>query len=120
MLPSIMRTSAATAVRSISASTCFEKGKNQNVLRVADIDSIVNAFRTRAETERFSHRATLAEITENDFNLNIPRYVDTFEAEAEIDLTAVAAEVRMIDGNMAALDTSIREFCVELGLEAPV
>lgn len=104
----------------VDASTCFEKGKNQNVLRSADIDSIVNAFRTRAEVERFSHRATLAEITENGFNLNIPRYVDTFEAEAEIDLAAAAAEVRAIDGNMAALDKSIRDFCAELGLEAPV
>ena len=70
--------------------------------------------------ERFSHRATLGEISENDFNLNIPRYVDTFEADAEIDLAAVAAEVRAIEGNMAALDKSIRDFCAELGLEAPV
>jgi len=46
--------------------------------------------------------------------------VDTFEAEAEIDLAAVAAEVRAIDGNMAAVDKSIRDFCAELGLEAPV
>ena len=104
----------------VDASTCFEKGKNQNVLRVADIDSIVNAFRSRAEVERFSYRATLAQITENGFNLNIPRYVDTFEAEAEIVLAVVAAEVRAIDGNMAALDKSIRDFCAELGLEAPV
>lgn len=104
----------------VDASTCFEKGKNQNVLRATDIDSIVNAFRGRAETERFSHRATLAEITENDFNLNIPRYVDTFEAEPEIDLAVVAVEVHTIEGNMAALDETIRGFCTELGLEAPV
>ena len=104
----------------VNASNCFDKGKNQNVLRVADIDSIVNAFRTRAETERFSHRATLAEITENDFNLNIPRYVDTFVAEPEIDLVAVTADLRAIEGNMAALDETIRGFCAELGLEAPV
>ena len=104
----------------VDASTRFEKGKNQNVLRAADIDSIVSAFRTRDEVERFSHRATLAEISENGFNLNIPRYVDTFEAEPEIDLAAVAAEVRTIEGNMAALDKSIRDFCAELGLEAPV
>ena len=70
--------------------------------------------------ERFSHRATLAEITENDFNLNIPRYVDTFEAEPEIDLTAVSAEVRAIEESMAGLDDAIRDFCAELGLEAPV
>lgn len=104
----------------VDASTFFEKGKNQNVLRATDIDSIVTAFRTRAETERFSHRATLAEITENDFNLNIPRYVDTFVAEPDIDLVAVSAQVRAIEGNMAALDETIRGFCAELGLGAPV
>jgi len=104
----------------VDASRCFEKGKNQNVLRSADVDSIVDAFRTRAKVERFSHRATLAEITENDFNLNIPRYVDTFEAEPEIDLTAVSAEVRAIEESMAGLDDAIRDFCAELGLEAPV
>jgi type I restriction enzyme M protein len=104
----------------VDASTCFEKATNQNFLRAADVDRIVGTFRSRAEVERFSHRATLAEITENDFNLNIPRYVDTFEAEAEIDLATVAAEVRAIEGNMAALDKSIRDFCAELGLEAPV
>jgi type I restriction enzyme M protein len=104
----------------VDASTCSEKGKNQNVLRPTDIDSIVSAFRNRSEIERFSHRATLAEITENDFNLNIPRYVDTFVAEPEIDLAAVSAEVRAIEGTMSALDKTIRDFCAELGLESPV
>jgi type I restriction enzyme M protein len=104
----------------VDASTCFEKATNQNVLRAADVDRIVDTFRGRTEVDRFSHRATVAEIAENDFNLNIPRYVDTFEAEAEIDLTAVAAEVRKIESNMADLDTSIRDFCTDLGLESPV
>ncbi len=104
----------------VDASTCFEKATNQNFLRSADVDRIVETFRNRVEVERFSHRATLGEIAENDFNLNIPRYVDTFEADAEIDLAAVAAEIRAIEGNMAALDKSIRDFCAELGLEAPV
>ncbi|KQW26403.1 restriction endonuclease subunit M [Rhizobium sp. Root274] len=104
----------------VDASTCFEKATNQNVLRAADVDRIVDTFRGRTEVDRFSYRATVAEIAENDFNLNIPRYVDTFEAEAEIDLTAVAAEVRKIENNMADLDTSIRDFCTELGLESPV
>lgn len=104
----------------VDASTCFEKATNQNILRPTDVDSIVNTFRSREELARFSHRATFAEIAENEFNLNIPRYVDTFEAEAEIDLTAIAAEVRLIDSSMADLDASIRDFCVELGLESPV
>ncbi|OZA19874.1 MAG: type I restriction-modification system subunit M [Rhodobacterales bacterium 17-64-5] len=104
----------------VDASTCFEKATNQNILRPTDVDSIVNTFRSREELARFSHRATFAEIAENEFNLNIPRYVDTFEAEAEIYLTAIAAEVRLIDSSMADLDASIRDFCVELGLESPV
>ena len=104
----------------VDASTCFEKATNQNVLRGADIDTIVNTFRARTEIERFSHRATLAEIAENDFNLNIIRYVDTFEATAEIDLAAVSTEVRAIEAEMAGLDETIRYFCAELGLEAPV
>ena len=104
----------------VDASTCFEKAKNQNVLRDSDVDRIVAAYRGRSAENRFSHRAARAEIEENDYNLNIPRYVDTFEAEAEIDLAAVSAELRSIDEGMAALDEAIRGFCAELGLEAPV
>jgi len=104
----------------VDASTCFEKAKNQNFLRNSDVDRIVAAFRARTTEDRFSHRATRAEIEENDFNLNIPRYVDSFEAEVEIDLAAAATELRTIDGNMAALDETIRDFCAELGLKAPV
>ena len=84
------------------------------------MDRIVAAFRGRTTEERFSHRAARAEIEENDYNLNIPRYVDSFEADAEVDLAAVAADLRSIGGTMTALDTSIRGFCAELGLEAPV
>jgi len=104
----------------VDASTCFEKAKNQNYLRDSDVDRIVAAFRARTTEDRFSHRATRAAIEANDFNLNIPRYVDTFEADAEVDLAAVAADLRAIDGTMAELDETIRGFCAELGLEAPV
>jgi type I restriction enzyme M protein len=104
----------------IDGSSCFERATNQNVLRATDVDRIVDTFRGRVEVDRFSHRATLAEIAENDFNLNIPRYVDTFVAEAEIDLAAVASQVRGVDRNMAALDKAIADFCAELGLESPV
>ena len=77
-------------VLSIDASTCFEKGKNENRLRDEDVDRIIAAYRDRTEEARFSHRATLAEIAGNDYNLNILRYVDTFEAGARIDLTEVS------------------------------
>lgn len=104
----------------IDASAHFEKVKNQNVLRGEDIDRIVSAYRERTETEKFSHRATMSEIAENDYNLNIPRYVDTFEEEEQVDLDAVLAELKAIDSEMAEIDASIAGFCKELGLEAPL
>ncbi|MBC2835154.1 type I restriction-modification system subunit M [Paragemmobacter straminiformis] len=104
----------------IDASSCFEKGKNENRLRDEDVDRIVTAYRTRNEEAKFSHRASVAEIAGNDYNLNIPRYVDTFEAEAEIDLAAVAQELDQVEKDMAPIDAQIRAFCAELGLESPV
>ena len=101
----------------VDASTCFEKATNQNILRAADIDRIVGTFRSRAEVERFSHRATLAEITENDFNLNIPRYVDTFEEEAEIDLMAVRREREQLKAELARLEAQMDAYLKELGYE---
>jgi len=104
----------------IDASAHFDKVKTQNMLRGEDIERIVTAYRERSETDKFSHRASLSEIAENDFNLNIPRYVDTFEEEEPIDLAEVTAEIRAIDAKMGDLDTAIAGFCVELGIEAPV
>lgn len=104
----------------VDASTCFEKSKNQNRLRRDDIDRIISAYRDRREEDRFSHLASLDEIRSNTFNLNIPRYVDNFEAAAEIDLGEVTAELRRINEDMGAIDARIREFCAELGLETPV
>ena len=59
-------------------------------------------------------------ITNNYFNLNIPRYVDTFEEEEEIDLAAVAAKLRQCDYDMVAIDEAIKGFCDELGIDAPL
>lgn len=109
----------AEGVLFIDASSCFQKGKNQNFLSEDDVDRIVTAYQSRVEEERFSHNASLAEIDENGFNLNIPRYVDTFEPELEVDLAAVTANIRRIDADMAEIDAQIRAFCSELGLEAP-
>jgi type I restriction enzyme M protein len=102
----------------MDASTCFEKAKNQNYLRPADIEKIVGMYQRRGIEDKFSHRAPMAEVAENDYNLNIPRYVDTFEEEAAIDLGAVAAELRAIDANMGDLDAQILAFCDQLGIEA--
>ncbi|RCJ38143.1 type I restriction-modification system subunit M [Nostoc punctiforme NIES-2108] len=104
----------------IDASAYFEKAKNQNYLRDEDVEKIISTYRQRIEEEKYSYRAPLAEIAENDFNLNIPRYVDTFEEEEEIDLAAVAVKLRQCDQDMVAIDEAIKGFCDELGIEAPL
>ncbi|MFV4927310.1 type I restriction-modification system subunit M [Lactobacillus delbrueckii subsp. allosunkii] len=82
----------------IDASKEFEKVKTQNKLRQEDIDKILKTYEERpADVEKYAHLASFDEIKENDFNLNIPRYVDTFEPEPEIDLQDVAKELRDID-----------------------
>lgn len=104
----------------VDASAHFEKAKNQNFLREQDIEKIVDTFRERKAENKYSHLAPLSEIAENDYNLNIPRYVDTFEEEEPVDLVAVIEELKQIDKDMVAIDETIRGFCDELGIEAPV
>ena len=104
----------------IDASAHFEKAKNQNFLRDQDVEKIISTYRERLEEDKYSYRARLEEIKENDFNLNIPRYVDTFEEEEAIDLTAVAIELRQIDQDMAEINQTIKAFCDELGIDAPL
>jgi type I restriction enzyme M protein len=103
----------------VDASAYFEKAKNQNFLRDEDVDKIISTYRDRLQEDKYSYCAPLSEVAENDFNLNIPRYVDTFEEEDEIDLTAVAQELRQIDAGMEENDRLIRGFCEELGIEIP-
>lgn len=103
----------------IDASQHFEKVKTQNQLRPQDIEKIVTTYRGRVAEDKYSYLAPLSEIAENDYNLNIPRYVDTFEAEAEIDLADVTKRLRQIDKDMAETDKAIAGFCKELGIEAP-
>ena len=62
----------------------------------------------------------MSEIAENDYNLNIPRYVDTFEEEEPVDLDVVLAELKAVDTEMADIDVALADFCKELGLEAPL
>ena len=104
----------------IDASKDFEKVKNQNKLRTEDIDKIVNTYKNREEIEKYSHKATLDEIKENDFNLNIPRYVDTFEEEEPVDLGEVTASLKKISEEMKKVDVEIESYCNELGIEPPI
>ncbi len=100
----------------IDASKDFEKVKNQNMLRDEHIDKIVETYRNRTSIEKYSHLATLQEVTENDYNLNIPRYVDTFEEEEEIDIHAVMQEIKSLEAKRAELDQEIDVYFKELGL----
>jgi type I restriction enzyme M protein len=101
----------------IDASRDFEAGKNQNLLREADLQRILDAAAARQPVARYAHLATRAEIAENDFNLNIPRYVDTFEEEAEIDLMAVRREREALKAELARLEVQMDAYLTELGYE---
>ncbi len=103
----------------IDSSQHFEKVKNQNVLRDADIEKIISTYRNRAEEDKYSKRATLETIAENDYNLNIPRYVDTFEAEESIDINKLASELVELNKQMAETDKTIAAFCKELSISTP-
>lgn len=100
----------------IDACKEFEKVKNQNMLREEHINKIVETFRNRTVIEKYSHLATLQEVADNDYNLNIPRYVDTFEAEEEIDIQAVMQEIKSLEAKRAELDKEIDVYFKELGL----
>ena len=100
----------------IDASKEFEKVKTQNKLREENIRKIVETYRDRKEIEKYSHCASLKEIAENDYNLNIPRYVDTFEEEEPIDIKAVMAEIKELEAKRADLDKEIEGYLKELGI----
>jgi type I restriction enzyme M protein len=100
----------------IDASKGFEKVKTQNMLRDEHIDKIVETYRDRTVIEKYSHKATLEEIANNDYNLNIPRYVDTFEEQEEIDIQAVMSGIKELEAKRADLDIQIEVYFKELGL----
>ena len=100
----------------IDASKDFEKVKTQNILRDNHIDKIIDTYRNRTAIEKYSYLAPLQEISENDYNLNIPRYVDTFEEEEAIDIKAVMHEIKCLEAKRADLDKEIEGYFKELGL----
>ena len=103
----------------IDASQHFDKVKTQNVLREEHIDKIIETYRNRTEEDKYSKRATLAEIAINDYNLNIPRYVDTFEAEDSIDIDAIANDIKALDTKIADTDKILADFCKQLNIATP-
>ncbi|HEY0664544.1 MAG TPA: N-6 DNA methylase, partial [Gallionella sp.] len=102
----------------IDASRDFTPGKNQNQLAEADIARIVATYMARTSVDKYAYLASRDEIAENDYNLNIPRYVDTFEEEAEIDLLAVRQEREILKQQLAELEAQMEGYLKELGYGA--
>jgi type I restriction enzyme M protein len=100
----------------IDASHEYEDAKNQSRLRAQDIGKIVATFKAFQSVEKYAYRATLAEISENDFNLNIPRYVDTFEDEEEIDIQALQTEIDGLETQLAEVRAEMNRHLSDLGL----
>ncbi|WP_430928380.1 type I restriction-modification system subunit M [Polaribacter marinivivus] len=103
----------------IDASEHYEKVKTQNQLRAEDIDKLITTVAHRTTEDKYSYLASLAEIEENDYNLNIPRYVDTFEEEAPIDIQKVATDLEHLEKELATVNTEIASFCKELNIKTP-
>lgn len=103
----------------VDASQHFEKVKNQNVLRDADIDKIISIYRNRTDEEKYSKRVAMQDIAANDYNLNIPRYVDTFEAEDLIDISVVSSNLKQLATERIQIDAVIASFCAQLNIPTP-
>jgi type I restriction enzyme M protein len=103
----------------IDASQHYEKVKTQNVLRTEDIDKIISTYENRTEEDKYSYNAALSELETNDYNLNIPRYVDTFEAEDQIDIVSIANEIKTLENQIKNTDSKIADFCKQLNIITP-
>ena len=102
----------------IDASREFVSAKTMNMLDDAHVTKILDTYRTRAEVAKYSHRASPEEIAENGFNLNIPRFVDTFVAEDEIDVASVQKDIARIEAELAEVREKMAGYLRELGVDA--
>jgi type I restriction enzyme M protein len=103
----------------IDSSQHFDKVKTQNYLREEDINKLIDTYKNRTAEDKYSHVAQLTEVAENDYNLNIPRYVDTFEEEEPVDLATVSKALKAIDTDMTTTDATIADYCNQLGIDTP-
>ena len=94
----------------------YEKGKNQNILRPCDIEKIVETYKQRTVIDKYSFDAPYEMVVENEFNLNIPRYVDTFEEEPPVDIEEVKAQIAAIEQELAEVQARMAEILKELGV----
>lgn len=104
-----------TEVLFIDASNEFENGKNQNKLREKDVEKIYNTFADWKVIDKYSHIATLEEIQENDYNLNIPRYVDTFVEEEPVDIVATQKEIVALKAKLTEVESQMEVYLKEMG-----
>lgn len=100
----------------IDASRDYQAGKNQNALLDEHMARILDTFRERQAVDKYAHVATLQEIADNDYNLNIPRYVDTFEEEEEIDVAAVEKEIERLEAELVEVRQRMKAYLKELGV----
>ncbi|GAB4166260.1 MAG: type I restriction-modification system subunit M [Rhodocyclaceae bacterium] len=100
----------------IDASREYQSGKNQNALLDEHMARVLATFRARQPVDKYAHVASLKEIADNDFNLNIPRYVDTFEEEEEIDVAAVKQEIERLEGELVEVRKRMKQYLKELGV----
>ena len=103
----------------IDASQHFEKVGNQNTLTDEHVEKIIDTYQRREAVEKYAYVASFSEVVDNDYNLNIPRYVDTFEEEVVVDIHAVAKEFKNLDTEMQETDRTIAGFCQELEITNP-
>jgi len=108
--------SPGRSVLFIDASCEFEQSANQNRLRPQDIEKIVGAFRERQAVDRYAYPASLREIEESGFGLNIPRYVDALEPEPEIDIVATQEEIKHLEAELAETHAKMNGYLRGLGL----
>jgi len=99
----------------IDAEKDYKEGKNQNSLRVKDIEKIVSAYDSYKEIEKYARIVGLDEIKENDYNLNIKRYVDSTEDEIPVDVKAVWQNLQKLEKERKEVDKKVEEFVKELG-----
>lgn len=103
----------------IDASAYFEKAGNKNALTDAHVSKIIETYAGRKNIDKYAYVAPLSEVAENGYNLNIPRYVNTFEEEEPVNIEAVAEELQALEKVLHETDTTIAEFCKELGIPSP-
>ncbi len=103
----------------IDASQHFDKAGNQNILTDEQVKKIIDAYRQRQSIDKYAYLASLDEVKENDYNLNIPRYVDTFEEEEPVDLDTIVKDLKALEADTQETEKSIADFCDELGITRP-